>query len=350
MLKQLANDTSTPSSQITTDVLVAGVKVISKEASALGINVHSLSPLDGDQMEGVLGEDGAFVIRNGDNETKISFDAKGDASIAGTLRADKIIANEIEGLEKNVTQVVTEQTAASALSYQKLENNQKNLETAMASISASLEKLGNLNLSSFAAGTPDGDDLVMVNNFASYGTTTLSEVSILKTLTIGTGQTLVLGSNSLDALGSDLSLQGLKQGGVSFLGGAIRFESDGTALFSENAAFKKNVTVTGVLSARTVSTEDLKLSKGAVTVLSDTEVESTSSAGLVVLKKGEDFVRVLSPYIKESSLIFITSKTKTTRRLFLLEQSEATDGYGSFTVEADGKAEEDIKFNYLIVD
>ena len=134
------------------------------------------------------------------------------------------------------------------------------------------------------------------------------------------------------------------------MGGHIRFDSDGKVTFAEDVSFGKNVSVTGVLSAHTVAGTELQLAQGTTTIVSDTEVDSTAAAGLVTLKHGTDHVKINNSQVKESSFIFITPKTKTAKNLFLLDQKEGKDDEkGSFTVGVDAKAEDDIKFNYLIV-
>jgi hypothetical protein len=161
---------------------------------------------------------------------------------------------------------------------------------------------------------------------------------------------MTIGSHSIDTVGEDFSIQALKQGAVAFLGGLIRFETDGTAVFSENVSFKKNVSVIGVLSATTVSATDLLLGQGDATVISDTEVESSAAAGLVTIKKDNDHVKIINPLVKQNSYIFITPKSATSRTLYLLEQKEGQDDLkGYFIVGIDRATNDDIKFNYLVV-
>ncbi len=273
--------------------------------------------------------------------------------VTDLLVAKKIKAESIEGLEiiTNSIERLTDQvgTGSAIQNFSDrltmLSLTQKDFETQVSSLSAKLDKISSLNLLSFIAQGSTSGELTMVNNFASYGTTTLSEASVMNTITIGTGSTLNLSNNSLYTLGDDLSIQPFRQGGVNFLGGLISFDTDGKAVFKEDVTFEKNVGVAGVLSAKTVASTELQLGQGTTTVISDTEVTATAAAGLVTLKKNTDHVKVNNPLVRDNSFIFITPKTKTVLQLFLLDQAEGT----SFTVGVDGKSTEDIKFNYLIV-
>lgn len=281
--------------------------------------------------------------------------------VTDLLVAKKIKAESIEGLEiiTNSIESLSNQFATGSASSLRagsavtsfsdrlnlLALNQKDFETQISSLSAKLDKMSSLNILGFIAQGSTSGELTMVNNLASYGTATLSEASVINTITIGTGSTLNLSNNSLYTLGDDLSIQPFRQGAVNFLGGLIKFDTDGKATFGEDVTFAKNVGVAGVLSAKTVSSTELQLGQGTTTVVSDTEVTATAAAGLVTLKKNTDHIKVNNPLVKDNSFIFITPKTKTDQQLFLFDQQEGE----SFTVGVDGKATDDIKFNYLIV-
>jgi hypothetical protein len=343
-------------SNIFTDRLFAGVEVVSPKVIARSLATDTLQGLSGDNLSAILGENGKFTFGTSTVSAGISFDSHGNAHFAGTLRADKIIANQIEGIEVISSSVISISDKLDSSSTEfigklsALEKNQEEFITNMASVSARLDKLGSVNLLGMASQHNDGDYLTAVDNIAVYGTSTLSDVSVLNSLTVGAGSTMTIGSHSIDTVGEDFSIQALKQGAVAFLGGLIRFETDGTAVFSENVSFKKNVSVIGVLSATTVSATDLLLGQGDATVISDTEVESSAAAGLVTIKKDNDHVKIINPLVKQNSYIFITPKSATSRTLYLLEQKEGQDDLkGYFIVGIDRATNDDIKFNYLVV-
>ncbi len=277
--------------------------------------------------------------------------------ITDLLVAKKIKAESIEGLEilTNSIDTLSDKvaTASSVEGFTRrltnAEEGQKQLVQSMASLSAKLAKMGSIDILKNGIKNSDGD-LTTVENLAVFGTTTLSEVSITTSVTIGTGNTLSISSNSINTIGSDLEIQPLKQGGITFLGGLIAFSLDGKVKFSEDVSFEKNVDVAGIMTAKTVSTVDLQLGQGKTTVISDTEVDASGAAGLVVLKQNTSFIKVRNPLVHETSFIFITPKTATRKSLYLLEQKEAvSDEPAYFKVGIDSESSEDIKFNYLIV-
>lgn len=276
--------------------------------------------------------------------------------VTDLLIAKKIKAESIEGLEIITNSIETLSnrisTGSAVTNFSDrltlLAQNQDQFQSQMASIAAKLEMMDNLNLLTMANISSGEGQLTTVANLAVFNTATFAQASVLDNLQVGNNMTLSM--NAINTIGADLEIQPLKQGAVSFLGGLIRFDTDGKATFAEDVTFQKNVSVTGVLSAHTVASTELQLAQGITTVLSDTEVDSTAAAGLVTLKRGTDHMKVNNSLVKESSFIFITTKSKTNQNLFLLDQKEAKDDEnGSFTVGVDAKATDDIKFNYLIV-
>lgn len=337
-------------SEVVTDRVVAGLEIISPKIVAKAIELEKIAARKG-LVEVELGENGSLVISGEKGDTAISFDNSGNANFKGTITADKVVANQIQGLEFIVSDLIATDSAKLSIDKSLLDINSKqgDLTSQMASISARLDSMGAVNL--LGLNSNDDDlEVVTVNNFASFGTTTLSEVSVLNSLVIGSGNSLSISDNAINVIGTDLAMQPLKQGAVSFLGGSIRFETDGKAVFAEDVLFEKNVAVAGVLSAKSVSATDLLLGKGQTIIVSDDEVDATSAAGLVTLKKEKLKIRINNPLVKENSYIFITPKTSTSRTLFLLNQIEAKDDEKAyFEVGVDRENDEDIKFNYLIV-
>jgi len=70
-----------------------------------------------------------------------------------------------------------------------------------------------------------------------FGPTSLSDVSVTGQLAVG-GQ-MILADNGINVLGSDLELQPLRQGGISFLSGLFRIDSTGNIVANGDAEFAK---------------------------------------------------------------------------------------------------------------
>ncbi len=292
-----------------------------------------------------------------------------EASVSGTLRAKKIIADEIEGLN----------IKASTLSAQYITNNYytatQSAETA--TLSASLSNL-------------TADTATFTQGLMSFGSSTFYDASVANRLFVG-GQ-LSLADTSINVLGGNLEVQPLRVGGVSFEGDLVTIDTEGNLAVNGNASFAKDVEVKGRLAANIIApipgknlifdlpegeygsvdfktgTQAASLSinnRGDLTAsgsgsfgklkvslvaeaqaLSSTEVVATGSAGVVTLKANKPEVTVNDTLVTENSLIYLTPIGDLAgESLYLLRQVPDR----SFTVGLSNALPRDIKFNFLII-
>jgi DNA-binding transcriptional MerR regulator len=101
-------------SEILTDRVAAGLEIITPKVTTSELLVDTIQAATGEDVALKLGADGKFVIKNDKDEEVVSFDDKGNAKFAGTITADKIKANQIEGLEYIVAKAAKEQVASAS--------------------------------------------------------------------------------------------------------------------------------------------------------------------------------------------------------------------------------------------
>ncbi len=290
------------------------------------------------------------------------------ATVSGTLYADKIVANSIEGLEADVSSESANTDFASNI----LNTEYSILNTDFVDIQ---------NLSSDFATFRDG--------FISLGPATFPQATILDSLSIGLS--FVISANSINTLGQALEIQPLKQGAISFMAGAVKIETDGSLVVLGNAEFAGDVKVGGKLSANMVSplsenplviaSEAINATDSAILDIqgsasvsgtltsrklnlafaeqayatSDIEAVATGSAGIAILKKYRTEITVYNPNVTEKSLIYITPFGSTNNKvLYLLRQTPEDNRYegieGSFTVGVNTASTiTDLEFNWIIV-
>ncbi len=262
-----------------------------------------------------------------------------DASVSGTLRAKKIIADQIDlpanamrdalqagGISQNVTNVTNIYQASSS--------------GELASPSASFASLDALpGLGKFEQG------------LIALGPTSLIDTTISGNLSIG--RNMVIHDNSLNVYGADFEIQPFRQGGVSFLSGLMRIDQDGNLSVFGNATFAQNVDVKGTLSVGDIiasGTATLKkLNFGSVPqaiAISDTEVQASGAAGVATISANRNSLTIDNPMVTDKSLIYITPRTQTNNQTLFLQRME--DGV-SFTVGIENKPSADVPFNWLIV-
>ncbi len=86
-------------SEILTDRLAAGLEIITPKITTQTIALDKIQAATGKDIGLTLSDEGQLIIKNSAGGAGIRFDSKGNAFFAGTITADKIRANQIEGLE-----------------------------------------------------------------------------------------------------------------------------------------------------------------------------------------------------------------------------------------------------------
>jgi len=307
--------------------------------------------------------DSSFIIQNSsgsaiakiDDQGNASFSGTinssnlttGNASISGTLWAENILADSIDGLEAKVSAYMD-----------------------IASYSAQFSNIPDLTAerAQFSQG-------LMV-----FGPTSLSDLALAGRLSIG--GIMYITENSLEVLGTDLSLQSLKQGGLSIMGGLIYIDTQG------NIRVQGDLSVTGKLAVNILSphpSSDLLVNNASgssvlsvnqagdlaasgsgtfaklnfslvapVLAVSATEVIASSSAGIANIAPYQSEITIRNALVTSKSVIYITpAGTPSAQTPFLMRQisrGPAPSGAeGSFTVGVQSPTNHPIDFNWLIV-
>jgi len=344
--------------------------IISPIASIEELHTNVISPLAQGNLTVKLSpkKESSFVIQNSSGSAVATIDSSGnatfsgalssaDASVSGTLRARKIIADEIEG-NFPAPDYIDISTLSSQFVYI------DNLKATTAS---------------FAQG------------LIALGPSSVTDISVAGQLSIGTN--LILADGSINVLGHDLEIQPLKQGGVRFLSGLIYIDIDGNLKVRGNAEFAKNVTVWGKFASNIIApipNQDLifdladgsgnsnlvvKNSTGSsilslnkfgdlvasgsgtfgklnltiakpALAISQTEIIATGAAGIATISAYQKELTINNSLVTEKSLIYITPRINTDNIvLFLLRQIPGL----SFTIGVNTPLSKDIPFNWFVI-
>jgi site-specific recombinase XerD len=308
------------------------------------------------------------------------------ATVSGTLRVKKIIADEIENSNASTSGVsaVNSSPLASTIN--------SNIPTASSSVQLSSIKDLSAETGTFTQG------------LMAFGPASFSQAAISSSLSLGASMTVT--PNSIDTLGTDLQIQPLKQGGISFLSGLAKIDMNGNLTVNGNASFAQNVDVQGILSTHIISplpgddltirladidqnsssklrienatgsavaqidnkgniiasgsatvnnifTKGLTIVRSAQADTSLTQTIASSSAGTATIINGETERTIVTPYVKEGSLIYISpiSDTKGVTPYVARQTIESleTESKGSFTIQIPQRLYEDIRVNWWIV-
>lgn len=299
--------------------------------------------------------DSSFIIQNSSGSAVAKIDDQGnasfsgtisslalktdEASISGTLYAGNIIADSIQGLDAKVSSYIS-----------------------LSSYSAQLS-----NIPDLTAERGQFNQGLMV-----FGPTSLADLSVTERLSVG--GTMFLTENSIETLGADLSLQSLRQGGLSIMGGLIYIDIEG------NIKIQGDLSVSGKLAVNVLSplpTSDLVINNASgssvlsisqtgdviasgsgtfaklnfslvqpVLAVSATEVIASSSAGIANIAPYYDEITIKNALVTNKSVIYITPVgTPSAQTPFLTRQAPNE----SFTVGIQSPTNRPTEFNWLIV-
>ncbi len=272
---------------------------------ATDIETQYISPLSDDSEITLEFKKSEIAIRSnkaGTDKIVANFDADGnatfsgtlaakDANINGTLRAGRIIADDIAGLDSKIATLAAvfqnnqaTQNATESASYIASNNSELSTLNAQFSPSSASAAIASNNVTdssnSFEAGSTPGvqsttsnsiaidyvasvsssfayipnfqtDFSTVTNGLMVYGSTSLADVSVANQLSVGGN--LILADNTINVLGASLELQPLRQGNISLMGGLVNIDVDGNLSVNGNALFAKNVSIKGNLLTNTIA-------------------------------------------------------------------------------------------------
>lgn len=280
-------------------------------------------------------------------------------------------------------------------------NTNQQISTSSADISNLRDQLTNV----------DADFGNFREGLISLGPTSLTDLSISSRLTIGSN--MIISDNSINTVGSDLSIQPLRQGNLSIMGGLISIDTKGNLTVEGDAKFAGNVEIDGTLTTRgklaagviaPIPDEDLifnlngksniavknssgsavlsinqngdiassgsanfaqkieskigqfsdiRIVRGASANKSFTETVASSSAGTATISAHEIERTITTPFVTEKSLIYITPTSDPQGQTPYVARQTIEDSSknttGSFTVRIPRTVPTEIKFNWWII-
>ncbi|HSX08587.1 MAG TPA: site-specific integrase [Candidatus Saccharimonadales bacterium] len=238
----------------------------------------------------------------------------------------------------------------------------------------------------------------------SLGPTSLTDVGVSSSLSINNN--LKITADAINTIGSDLNIEPLRQGNINFMGGLVTIDTQGNLHVNGNAIFAHDVAVNGQFSAgiiapipdndlvinlknksdttgsslivtdatgsgvlkinqsgdvassgdaqfNTIASHGFSIIRGAQADTSMTQTVAQGSAGTGTITAYETQRTILTPYVTDHSLIYITPTTQTQNATPYLARQTVEDprsgSKGSFTVAIPTTMTKDIGFNWWIV-
>ena len=338
--------------------------IISPVVKTNQLFTNIISPLAQDSNISISLHDSQFIIhdsRDASGSAVATIDNQGNASFSGQLQTNELLTNQLTTNDASISGILRARNIIA-------DSIQGFID--IASFSAALTYVPNLQ----------AEQGLFNQGLMVFGSTSLSDLSIVGQLSIG--GTMFVTDNSIETLGTNLSLQSLRQGGLSIMGGLVYVDTDG------NLKVKGNVSIFGQLAVNIISplpTSDLVVNnasgssvlsinqKGDIVAsgsgtfsklnfsliqpalaVSATEVIASSSAGAAKISSYQTEVTIRNALVTDKSVIYITPVgTPSAQSPFLMRQlpnEPALSGIeGSFTVGVESPNKNPIPFNWLIV-
>jgi hypothetical protein len=317
---------------------------------------------------------GRLVVKGANSEDVFSVDSAGNAYLKGVLTADKIRANQIEGLEVLTNHLAALDTSVASISgftngapvssseaavlsdtiqnglngvngridtIDQRVSSVESLAQTTASAAALLSDLMNTELSSGSSSASFGGmlenldvagDATIAGQLNILGRTVANDLSV--TGTLSNGILSFDGANgALGTLVGPLKIQPLGLGGVDILAGKVVIDTNG------------NITTSGAINAAEVNTADIYTDKISVTAEAagaTTSAVLSASAGTIIIPAGETSVVVTTSKLTNGSLIFTTPDTPVTL-------GTKKTGANSFTISLQSAQGVPVKVNWWIV-
>lgn len=240
-----------------------------------------------------------------------------DATVSGTLYADKIESNKLKEIENLLAEVE---------SNQNLLNQSASWQTNTATESG--------QFTTVIANSIETKDLFATGQVA------------FNSLLVSNGIT----TKSVDSLVETLSIQSLASAPVEIMAGKIAIDIEGNTKFLGNVEIAGNLKVDSDTNLKTATIESLVVASSQEATVSGTvnpgEISTNATAGKAVLPENVTDIKIVNSKITDKTLIYVTPLSSTENKVLYVKSKEN----GSFTVGFNESIPTAVEFNWWIID
>jgi hypothetical protein len=231
-------------SQIIADKITVREKIVSPIAEIEELKTNTISPLsaESDGIAVELGDAQTFGVYNGQGPPVALFDAQGNATLSGTLYADRIVTR-FGDLDERLAEIAT----PSASIVREIDATSSALLALLAQDVAHLKTTANTPVELSAS---DSGTITIPSDLTVLGHTALGETSVAGPVFIS--GPLTLGSDGIQTLDDTLYIQKNKLANVDILGGTLTINTVGDVIIAGNLAVSGNLAVGGILGVNTI--------------------------------------------------------------------------------------------------
>lgn len=337
---------------------------IKSQNGDLALNLSGETPPLNENVD--AGKLAKLIIKGLEGKTVTTIDASGNASFSGQVIADSLtIKNDatVAGI-LNAKEVKSDNITAIQNLLDQTASDSSKLSTSINDIQGLLADIQNQPLPNLANQTNLTN--LITDNLTVTGNANLYNASISNSLLVGT---TFIDQNSIVSLASELKLSSLST--VNLFDGAVIITKDGKITTSGEVIAQngirtneiKPLTNDGQVSINNLTIDNLTINNistnSAIIAASDNFTQNgifapaietaTASAGLGILPENSSEVVIYNSHISPSSLIYLTPTSSSPINTQLTVVQKEITGKQYFKVAIDSPVNQDIKFNWLIV-
>ncbi len=259
--------------------------------------------------------------------TTTSLDVNEDAKVAGTIYADRVVANSIEGQSREEIENLLSQIDES----KEMIRQAQGWETYIASGSAKLDEVASNKI--FVT------EQAVLSNLTVTGNINLPGFIMSGNESKGT---------SLDTLSSPLYIQSLALAPIELMAGKIKISTNG------DVEFLGNVKIAGKVESNDIKSSTIETNKviiagttnESVTQNNEGVIETNATAGSNKVPIGTSEIAIKNPNISDSTLVYVTPTSNTNNQILFVKSKEI----GKFVVGFTNPTETEASFNWWVID
>lgn len=251
-----------------------------------------------------------------------------DATVSGTLYADRVIANSYEGKDLEEIQNLLSEIDQS----REMIKQAQGWESYIASGSAKLDEVATANLYV--------TEQAVFKDMSITGSINLSGFVLSSSESEGT---------HLNTLAAPLSLQSLALAPIEIMAGKVKINTSGDVEFLGNVQVAGNLNVQGSAQINELSAQKLIIAANSETVEQENiqgVIETNATAGSARIEANLSEIIIKNSEINDETLVYVTPTSATNNQVLFVKSKEQ----GKFVVGFLNPTEIEVSFNWWVID
>ena len=306
-------------------VLTRAIQDLATRFETKEIKTNLISPITNSDLVVDLQPD------NSQEASKLSIKGENDSEVASIDATGKVAADSLEVVNNATVAGTLYADRIESLRLSEIEDLLKEVESNQAVLSQSA--LWEINTSTSLSASTSGE---LIANSVQTRDLFVTNQAAMTSLFVSDNLT----TKSINSLDSMLSIQSLAAMPVEIMAGKVKIDTEGNVYFSGNVEVAGDLTVNNLVVANSdsVATESAQINSG--------EITTNAIAGKAILPAGQTEIKIINPKLKNEGLIYVTPVSSTQNKVLYVKSKDI----GTFTVGFNEEIDTEVEFNWWIID